>query len=90
MSFVEKIQYKDDFLSEKNINQNISILWGKALPIFMHRKYLQDRFTRKYDKKDVVVALEYYISIIASGYFGGKEPQFKVKNINETQKGNFK
>ncbi len=53
----------------------------------MHRKYLQDRFTRKYDKKDVVVALEYYISIIASGYFGGKEPQFKVKNINETQKG---
>ena len=86
MSFVEKIQYKDEFLSEKNINQNISILWGKALPIFMHRKYLQDRFTRKYDKKDVVVALEYYISIIAAGYFGGKEPQFKVKNINETQK----
>ena len=87
MSFVEKIQYKDEFLSEKNINQNISVLWGKALPIFMHRKYLQDRFTRKYDKKDVVVALEYYISIIASGYFGGKEPQFKVKTINETQKG---
>lgn len=86
MSFVEKIQYKDEFLSEENINQNISILWGRALPIFMHRKYLQDRFTRKYDKKDVVVALEYYISIIASGYFGGKEPQFKVKNINETQK----
>ena len=87
MSFVEKVQYKDEFLNEENINQNISILWGKALPIFMHRKYLQDRFTRKYDKKDVVVALEYYISIIASGYFGGKEPQFKVKNINKTQKG---
>ena len=87
MSFVEKLQYKDEFLNEANINQNISVLWGKALPIFMHRKYLQDRFTRKYDQKDVVVALEYYISIIASGYFGGKEPQFKVKNINETQKG---
>jgi len=87
MSFVEKVQYKDEFLNEENINQNISILWGKALPIFMHRKYLQDRFTRKYDKKDVVVALEYYISIIAAGYFGGKEPQFKVKNINKTQKG---
>ena len=87
MSFVEKIQYKDEFLNEANINQNISVLCGKALPIFMHRKYLQDRFTRKYDQKDVVVALEYYISIIASGYFGGKEPQFKVKNINETQKG---
>ena len=87
MSFIEKVQYKDELLNEENINQNISILWGKALPIFMHRKYLQDRFTRKYDKKDVVVALEYYISIIASGYFGGKEPQFKVKTINETQKG---
>ena len=64
MSFVEKIQYKDEFLNEANINQNISVLWGKALPIFMHRKYLQDRFTRKYDQKDVVVALEYYISIL--------------------------
>ncbi len=31
MSFVEKIQYKDDFLSEENINQNISILWGKSI-----------------------------------------------------------
>ena len=48
MSFVEKVQYKDEFLNEKNINQNISILWGKALPIFMHRKYFQARFTRKY------------------------------------------
>ena len=38
MSTVEKIQYQDDFLSEKNINTNISILWGKALPIFLHRK----------------------------------------------------
>ena len=87
MSFVEKIQYGDDLLNIKNINENINILWGKALPIFMHRKYLQDRFTRKYDQRDVVVALEYYISIIAAGYFGGKEPQFKVKNINKTQKG---
>lgn len=86
MSTVEKIQYQDDFLSEKNINSNISVLWGKALPIFLHRKYLYDRFTRKYDTSDVIVALEYYISIIASGYFGGKEPQYKVQKQNETQK----
>lgn len=83
---VEKIQYKNEFLSEENIRENINTLWGKALPILMHRKYLYDRFTRKYDKKDVVVALEYYISIIASGYFGGKEPQYKVKKTNESQK----
>ena len=85
MSSVEKIQYKDEFLDIKNIDANISILWGRALPIFMHRKYLYDRFTRKYDNKDVVVALEYYISVIASGYFGGKEPQYIVKKVNNTQ-----
>ena len=86
MDIVERIQYQDDFLKEENINNNINILWGRALPILMHRKYLYDRFTRKYDKSDVVVALEYYITIIASGYFGGKEPQYKVKKQNETQK----
>lgn len=86
MSTVEKIQYQDEFLNEKNINENINILWGKALPILMHRKYLYDRYTRKSDTKDVIVALEYYISTIASGYFGGKEPQFKVKKANDTQK----
>lgn len=90
MSSVEKIQYNDDFLNIKNIDQNINVLWGKALPIFMHRKYLYDRFTRKYDERDVVVALEYYISVIASGYFGGKEPQYIVKKVNETQKGILK
>lgn len=84
---VEKIQYSEDFLSEQNISKNINILWGKALPILQHRKYLYDRYTRKYDTRDVVVALEYYISTIASGYFGGKEPQYKVKTINETKKG---
>lgn len=86
MDIVERIQYQDDFLSEENINNNIDILWGKVLPIFFHRKYLYDRFTRKYDTSDVVVALEYYISVIASGYFGGKEPQYKVQKVNETQK----
>lgn len=86
MDVVERIQYQDDFLSEENINSNINTLWGRALPIFFHRKYLYDRFTRKYDTSDVVVALEYYISVIASGYFGGKEPQYKVQKQNETQK----
>lgn len=87
---VEKIQYSDDFLSEENIANNINVLWGKALPILQHRKYLYDRYTRKYDTSDVIVALEFYISTIASGYFGGKEPQYKVKKINDTQKGILK
>lgn len=87
MSVVEKIQYPNDFLDEKNISNNINILWGKAIPILQHRKEMYDRYTRKNDSSDVVVALEYYISTIASGYFGGKEPQFKVNKLNETQKG---
>lgn len=90
MSVVEKIQYSDEFLSEENIASNINILWGKAIPILQHRKYLYDRYTRKNDTSDVVVALEFYISTIASGYFGGKEPQYKVKKVNETQKGILK
>ncbi|MCI8760430.1 MAG: phage portal protein [Clostridia bacterium] len=90
MAIVEKIQYSDDFLSEKNIANNINILWGKAIPILQHRKQLYDRYTRKNDTSDVIVALEFYISTIASGYFGGKEPQYKVKKINETQKGILK
>lgn len=90
MSVVEKIQYSDEFLSEENITNNINILWGKAIPIWQHRKYLYDRYTRKNDTNDVIVALEFYISTIASGYFGGKEPQYKVKKINETQKGILK
>ena len=90
MDIIERIQYQDNFLKEENIDNNISVLWGRALPILMHRKYLYDRFTRKNDKSDVVVALEYYITIIASGYFGGKEPQYKVKKQNETQKGILK
>lgn len=87
MSAVEKIQYPDEFLDEENIAQNINVLWGKAIPIWEHRKYLYDRYTRKYDTNDVMVALEFYISTIASGYFGGKEPQFKVNRINKTKKG---
>ena len=86
MNTVERIQYQEEFLKEEELDKNINILWGKVLPIFMHRKYLYNRFSRKNDTNEVVVALEYYISIIASGYFGGKEPQYKVKKVNETQK----
>ena len=90
MSVVEKIQYSDEFLSEENIAKNINVLWGKALPIFQHREYLYNRYSRKNDTSDVIVALEFYISTIASGYFGGKEPQYKVNKINKTQQGILK
>lgn len=82
-----KIQYQDSFLAEENIKSNIDVLWGDALPIFRHRQEMYNRYTREFDDQDVIVALEYYISTIATGYFGGKEPQYKVNKLNETQKG---
>ena len=80
------LQYQDEFISEENIDNNINLLWGALIPILEHRKYLYDRYTRKLDNSTLKVPLEYYISNIASGYFGGKEPQFKVKQMNETKK----
>lgn len=80
------LQYQDEFISEENIDNNINLLWGALIPILEHRRYLYDRYTRKEDKSELKMALEYYISNIGSGYFGGKEPQFKVKQINESQK----
>jgi len=87
---VEKLQYSEDFLKEENIASNINVLWGRALPILQHREKLYSRFTRKNSSEDVIVALEYYISTIASGYFGGKEPQYKVKLTNKTKQGILK
>ena len=80
------LQYQNEFLSEENIDNNINILWGALIPILERRKYLYDRYTRKLDNSELKVPLEYYISNIASGYFGGKEPQFKVRQANETKK----
>lgn len=80
------LQYQEDFLSEENIDNNINLLWGALIPILEHRRYLYDRYTRKNQVSDLKIPLEYYISTIASGYFGGKEPQFKVKQINETKR----
>ena len=84
---IKKLQYSDDYISEENINQNINTLYGAMIPILTHRRGLYERYTRADDQSDVVVALEYYISNIASGYFAGKEPQYKVKSYNDTQKG---
>lgn len=84
----ERIQYSEDFISEENIEKNISVIFGEMLPILEHRKYLYERYSRsKENDENVMVALEYYISTIATGYFAGKEPQYKVRKVNEKQKG---
>ena len=84
------LQFKENYLDIDNIDKVIDELCSKAMPILNNRSYLYDRYTRENDKEDVVVALEYYITTIATGYFGGKEPQYKVQVLNETQKGILK
>ena len=84
------LQFKENYLDIDNIDKVIDELCSKAMPILNNRSYLYDRYTRQNDKEDVVVALEYYITTIATGYFGGKEPQYKVQVLNETQKGILK
>ena len=86
---MKRIQHNEEYISQENIDSNINTLWGEIFPILEHRKYLYNRFARvqDFDKDEVQVALEYYISVIASGYFGGKEPQYNVRKLNETQKG---
>ena len=79
------LQYQDEFISEEQIDNNINLLWGALIPILEQRKYLYERYTRKLENTELKVPLEYYISNIASGYFGGKEPQFKVKQQNQTK-----
>lgn len=87
MSVLKMITCNEEDLAEDKIKENVSVLLGKALPIFERRKQLYERYNRaSTNDDDIKVALEFYISTIAIGYFGGKEPQYKVKKINETQK----
>ena len=53
------------------------------------RKELYNRYTRKKDLSDVKIALEYYISNIACGYFAGKDPVYKVKKEENEKKRNI-
>ncbi len=53
------------------------------------RKELYNRYTRKKDLSDVKIALEYYISNIACGYFAGKDPVYKVKKEENEIKRNI-
>lgn len=80
------IQHSEDYIDINNIDRNINNLYSECKSILEHRAYLYKRFSRRdYKTDNVQVPLEYYISTIASGYFGGKEPQYNVKRNNNTQ-----
>ena len=50
---------------------------------------MYDRYTRKNDSSEVQIALEYYITNIACGYFAGKDPVYKVKKEQNKRKQNI-
>lgn len=67
--------------------QAVSILLTKAETEWNKRKQLYERFRRKTsyselvctDDKKMKVALEYYITIMTTGFFAGKPPIYEVK-----------
>ena len=69
----------------------ITAIYSKADKELSKRRDLYKRFRRKLTDEELAslsdenikVPLERYISIMATGYFGGKAPTYKVKAFNE-------
>lgn len=78
------IQYDLDYLlNESNVQSVVS----DVKEILNQRVNLYNRYTRKKDGNDIKVPMEYYITNIASGYFGGKAPEYSIKvEENESRK----
>jgi len=51
-----------------------------------YRRKLSDEVLASISDEEIKVALEYYITNMAVGYFSGKEPKYTVKEYNEERK----
>lgn len=79
--------------SEKRLEdeRSVSALYSKVQEELESRKKLYETFRRKLTDEELVemsddniqVPLERYIGIMATGYFGGKAPIYKVKAFNK-------
>lgn len=77
------IQLSKEYLnSEKNISNVIE----KAKIVLRKRKRLYDRYTKKVSNYEVKIPLEFYIINIVSGYFGGKAPDYVIKQETDDKK----
>lgn len=82
------LRYSKERLAEE---RSITDIYFKAQEELDVRKELDEKFRRKLtdeelaslDDEDIKVPLERYISIMATGYFGGKAPTYKVKAFNK-------
>lgn len=81
------LRYSKERLAEE---RSITDIYFKAQQELDVRKDLYEKFRRKLtdeelaslDDEDIKVPLERYISIMSTGYFGGKAPTYKVKAFN--------
>ncbi len=79
--------------SEEKLNTEsaISALYPTVRRELDNRKELYNMVRRKINDSDIAsltdeeikIPLERYISVVATGYFGGKEPKYKVKAFDE-------
>lgn len=74
---------------KERLDQEVNYLFSLAEIQWSERKKLYNRFTRKHDEHDVKVNLEMYITRIAAGYFGGKEPLYQVQIEQNQEKRNL-
>ena len=77
------IQVNKDFLKNENY---IKTVIEKAKKEMRKKQARYNRYTRSSNRKDVDVAIEYYATTIASGYFGGIAPEITVKQETNKKK----
>lgn len=77
------IQVNKEFLKNENY---IKVLVEKAEKEMKVKQNRYDRYTRSKSKKDIDVGIEYYATIIASGYFGGIAPEITIKQETNKKK----
>lgn len=77
------IQINKDFLKNENY---IKTVIEKAKKEMRKKQARYNRYTRSERRKDVDVAIEYYATTIATGYFGGIAPEMTIKQETNKKK----
>ena len=77
------IQVNKDFLKNENY---IKTVIEKAKKEMRKKQARYNRYTRSASRKDIDVAIEYYATTIASGYFGGIAPEITIKQETNQKK----
>jgi SPP1 family phage portal protein len=77
------IQVNKDFLKNENY---IKTVIEKAKKEMKKKQARYNRYTRSASRKDVDVAIEYYATTIATGYFAGVAPEITIKQETNQKK----